>query len=91
MKLISRLVFGLQFRELLPNITQANGRMEAEEYGQWCGDVREYRPTQRAVEVQLHWCALATSRFQRVDSPHGEVADQQEGYHLSARLATYLV
>ena len=64
--------------------------MKAEEYGQWCRNVSEHRPAKRTVEVQLDRRALAPSRFQRVDSPHREIADQQESDHLSARLAAYL-
>ena len=65
--------------------------METEEYGKRCGDVREHRPAERTVEVQLNRCGFASSSFQGIDAPHAKIADQKKGHHLSARLTTYLV
>ena len=65
--------------------------MEAEENGERRGDVREDGPAKRTVEVQLDRGGFASASFQGVDAPHAEIADQQKGHHLSARLAAYLV
>jgi len=61
------------------------------EYGQRHGHVRDDGPRPQAVEVKLYGMRVGPGLFQRVDGPHGQVADQQERDDLPARLLAYLV
>lgn len=65
--------------------------MEPVEYGQWHGHVRDDRPGPQAVEVQLYGMRIGPGLFQRVDGPHGQVADQQERDDFPAGLLADLV
>jgi len=58
---------------------------------QWHGHVRDYGPRPQAVEVQLYGMRVGPGLLQRVDGPHGQVADQQERDDLPAGLLAYLV
>lgn len=74
-----------------PDLTQAHGRVEPVEYGQWHGHVRDYGPRPQAIEMELYGMRVSPGLLQRVDGPHGQVADQQERDDLSAGLFAYLV
>jgi len=74
-----------------PDLTEAHGRVEPVEYRQWHGHVRDYGPRPQAVEVQLYGMRVGPRLLQRVDGPHGQVADQQERDDLPAGLLAYLV
>lgn len=65
--------------------------MEPVEYGQRHGHVRDYGPGPQPVEVQLYGMRVGPRLLQRVDGPHGQVADQQERDDLPAGLLAYLV
>lgn len=70
----------------LPNFGQRNGRMEPVENAQGQGDTLHDGPRQESVELELHRIRLHLLCLERVDDPHGHVADEEEGDHLPARL-----
>lgn len=75
----------------LPYLAQAHGRMESVEDSQRHGHVRDDGPGPKAVEVQLYGVRVGPGLLQRVDGPHGQVADQQERDDLAARFLAHLV
>lgn len=75
----------------LPYLAQAHGGVEPVEDGQRHGHVRDDGPGPQAVEVQLYGMGVGARLLQRVDGPHGQVADQQERDDLAAGLPAYLV
>ena len=81
----------LILERLLPNLAEADGRVEAVENGERHRDVRDDRPHPlAAVEVDLDGVRVRPVGLQGVDRPHGEVADQEEGHDLPARLLSHL-
>ena len=65
--------------------------MEAVEDGERHGHVTDDSPRPEAEEVQLLRVRVRARRLERVDTPHGQVTDQQEGHHLSTRLVPHLM
>lgn len=65
--------------------------MEPVEYGQRHGHVSDDGPGPQTVEVQLNGMRVGPRLLQRVDGPHGQVADQQERDDLPAGLLANLV
>lgn len=65
--------------------------MESVEDGQWHGDVGYDGPRPEAVEVQLDWVRLGSGLLQRVDGPHGQIADQKEGHDLPSGFLSYVL
>ena len=77
----------LVLERLLPDLAEADRRVEAVEDGQRHRHVRDDRPHPlAAVEVDLDGVRVRPVGLQGVDRPHGEVADQEEGHQLPARL-----
>lgn len=70
----------------LPYFGQRNCRMESMKDAEWQSDTLHYCPRQEAVEFELYWVRLNFLSFERVDDPHGDVANEEEGDHLPAWL-----
>jgi len=49
-----------------------------------------HRPGQEAIEIQLNRVGDHFLSLEGVDDPHGDIADEQEGDNLSARLAAVM-
>lgn len=81
----------LQLVGSLPDVTQADCRVEAIEDCQRRGDVSDDRPGPEAIEVHLDRIRVGAACFQCIDSPHGKIADQQKGDHFTARLPAGVV
>ena len=66
--------------------------MEPVKDGQGHGNVSNYGPCPVApVKLGLNGMGIGPVGLQRVDGPHGQVANQQEGHNLSARLFVHLL
>lgn len=81
----ARLVAGL------PYLRERDRAVEPVEDAERQGDPLDDGPGEEPVEVELHRVRHHFLRLERVDDPHGQVADQQEGDHLSARLAAVVL
>lgn len=90
-RVLSQYVRRLDFVRPFPDLTQAHGRVEPVEYGQRHGHVRDDGPRPGPVEIQLYGMRVGARLLQRVDGPHGQVADQQERDDLAAGLLAYLI
>ena len=64
--------------------------MESVEDGKGHRNVRYYGPRPQTVEVKLNWVRLGFRLFQRVNSPHSEIGDEEKGDDLSSRFSPNL-
>jgi len=70
----------------LPNVNQTNGRMESIEEGQGKGHVTQQSPENTSVEGDLLMLGVGGFDLKRLNYPHGNVADDEEGHELPAGL-----
>lgn len=73
--------------QAVPDIRQANGRVEPIEDGNWRAERVDYAPlenTEMFDEIRL---GVESFRRERVEEPHGHVGEQQSGDELPCRLA----
>jgi len=85
------LIYQLGFVGILPDLGQSNRAVEAEEDAKWKRELLDDNPGLVAEKLDLHGRLLDLLHLKGVDDPDGEIADQEEGYDLSARLAPVLV
>ena len=81
----ARLVAGL------PDLGERDGAVEPVEDAERYADPLHEGPGQEAVEVDLHGIGRDLLRLERVDDPHGDVADEEEGDDLPAGLAAVVL
>ena len=75
----------LEFKGFFPYFTKANCWMEPIENGQRHRNMGDYRSRPfTSIKLDLDWMRIRSVSFQRVDGPHGQVANQQKGHHLSS-------
>lgn len=67
----------------LPDIEQANRRVEAVEDGKRHRDVGDDHPSPLPEELQVRWPEACVSFDQSVDEPHRNVCDEQESHNLT--------
>lgn len=75
----------------LPDLRERDRAVEPVEDAERQSDPLHDGPGEEPVEIELHRVRHHFLRLERVDDPHGQVADQQEGDYLSARLAAIVL
>ena len=70
----------------LPDLEQTNGRVKPVEYREGHGHVSDDSPGPDTEEFKMIGPHASTRLLQRVDRPHGDVDDDQEGDELLAGL-----
>lgn len=66
----------------LPNVEQANRRVESIEDCEWHRDVRDYNPSPLSEELQMRWAEACVSFDQCVYKPHRDISHKQESHNL---------
>lgn len=75
----------------LPYLRERDRAVEPVEDAEREGDPLHDGPREEPVEIELDRVRHHFLRLERVDHPHGQVADEQEGDHLPAWLATIVL
>lgn len=73
-------VIWLGFIAPFPDFAEHHGWVEAIENGERHADVGDDDPRPKSVELQLDGIDVGPGLFQRVNGPHGKVADLQWQY-----------
>jgi hypothetical protein len=81
---VSVFVGGLVGR--LPDVDEADGRVEAVEHGERQRHVAQHGPEHAAVEVEAVVARVLRLDLERLDDPHGHVANHQKRDQLATRL-----
>ena len=75
----------LEFKGFFPYFTKANCWMEPVENGQRHRNMSDNRPCPfTPIKFDLDRMRIRSVSFQRVDGPHGQIANQQKCHHLSS-------